>query len=53
VLSIGDASPAASLVPDTRPLPTSALASDGSTLVMVGTLGARVESFHRGKDEKR
>jgi photosystem II stability/assembly factor-like uncharacterized protein len=53
VLSIGDASPTASLVPDTRPLPTSALASDGSTLVMVGMLGARVESFHRGKDEKR
>jgi photosystem II stability/assembly factor-like uncharacterized protein len=50
VLEIGDASAAASLLPDTRPLPTSALASDGSTLVMVGMLGARVESFHRGKE---
>ena len=40
-------------VPDTRPLPTSALASDGSTVVMVGMLGARVEALHRGKEGKR
>jgi len=40
-------------VPDTRPLPTSALASDGSTLVMVGMLGARIEALHRGKEGKQ
>jgi len=53
VLAIGAAGTTASHVPDTRSLPTSSFVSDGSTLVMVGMLGARVEKFHSRKEAKQ
>jgi len=53
VVSIGDAGTTGSLIPETRALPTSSFVSDGSTLVMVGMLGVRLEKFHAGKEAKQ
>jgi len=53
VLSSTDSGATFSLFPDLRPLPTSALASDGSTMVMVGVLGARSEALHARKEGQR
>ena len=36
-------------LPSARPLPTSAVASDGSTVVLVGVLGARTEALRQEK----
>src|SRR5258705_1817766 len=49
VVSIGDAGPTPSPVPDTRALPTSSFAPDRPTLGRVDTLRARVGKFHSGK----
>src|SRR6267142_406451 len=53
VVSIADAGTTGSLIPETRALPTSSFVSDGSTLVMVGMLGVRLEKFHAGKEAKQ